>query len=620
MSEGYRNLGFKVKDCISELIDNSFDQGADEIHMWFFEEEFAGVNRVSFLFQDNGQGVSSRKLNNFIEFRNDSSTLDIKKNGKFHWGLAASLGALSDYAEIYSIDSGTWYHTQYPYDGTSPKMKDPFAIEQIKYRLKSSSTGIIFYIQRISKVILAEVNDLEQLKDMLKYYIGETYRRDLIDKSIFINGEVIHLIDPLMRNNNRLLFYSDDECSVSLGTINIFFEDVKTNLQVQDSILVSDFYKRHLYYKVEFNEPIMELTMVRLEVNKVKNRTLPGFMKVNEENSGFYILRNRRQVDRAVKFKNINKMHNDYNQFRAELKFNPIYDELFGVQVNKSKIEIKSVIEQILYQKMIEYFGEISGRTVASKVRTFLKERSLVIKTDPLSLVSTNSTEIVPQNKGKREQDWRNQKSDEPKKEHTYYDFNDLDEEELKKIPEYTEDEHRANFNARVKNIKSREFIRFFYSLEIEDIDHRIKCFLNIIKPSLEGEVFGLLQMIKILSPTSIPFEILDYNDRLGLDCVARHNNAGLVGEYCFYVELKKELKRTMNHRLTLAKYIVCWRVQEHFKTNVKVLSALDGNYNLDSDASGFFVINKLGHLVRIIELEDTFTKLLKRDFAQGLN
>lgn len=63
--------------------------------------------------------------------------------------------------------------------------------------------------------------------------------------------------------------------------------------------------------------------------------------------------------------------------------------------------------------------------------------------------------------------------------------------------------------------------------------------------------------MIKILSPASIPFEILDYNDRIGLDCVARHDNVEVVGlDDCFYVELKKDLKRNMNHRLTFHSWI----------------------------------------------------------------
>jgi len=282
MSDGYKNLGFKVKDCASELIDNSFDQGATELNLWFFEEEYEGVSRVSFLFQDNGPGVPSDMINEFISV-GDSSVLtkqDISKNGKFHWGLASSLGALSNYAEIYSnIGDGVWYNSRYPYldrDSTETDIKDPFSVVSIREKLMPSESGLIFYIQRISRVILSEVNDLEQLISLLTSYIGETYREDLAHATIRLNGDPIRLVDPLMRNKSSM-WYDVIGPSFLMGKIDITFEDIKLVLDKHDGHLVNDFRTRHLANNINLTKPIIELIMVRLEqLDKPINNSLPN--------------------------------------------------------------------------------------------------------------------------------------------------------------------------------------------------------------------------------------------------------------------------------------------------------------------------------------------------------
>jgi len=168
-------------------------------------------------------------------------------------------------------------------------------------------------------------------------------------------------------------------------------------------------------------------------------------------------------------------MHDKYNRFRAELRFNPIYDELFGVQVNKSNIEIKSIVEQILHNKISEFFGGLAGRrkTVASKFEDLMKQPYESITNNFKSVTRTRSSASIAKkaksNESGADKDKDHHKYDEKYKEHTdddstEYEFESTEEDKFK-IPESTEDEHRNNFNKRVNDIKAREFIQFFIRL-----------------------------------------------------------------------------------------------------------------------------------------------------------
>jgi hypothetical protein len=111
---------------------------------------------------------------------------------------------------------------------------------------------------------------------------------------------------------------------------------------------------------------------------------------------------------------------------------------------------------------------------------------------------------------------------------------------------ERTNQQEKAEFTRRVKNLKSRR-------MAILD-GHRL------LQPRNESELFGLFITLCTLKPDLFPFEPLDYNTTRGIDIIARNRTPSPItqGEN-WYVELKHTLQTRFNHAFTNLRYIVCW-------------------------------------------------------------
>jgi hypothetical protein len=109
-----------------------------------------------------------------------------------------------------------------------------------------------------------------------------------------------------------------------------------------------------------------------------------------------------------------------------------------------------------------------------------------------------------------------------------------------------TNEQEKAEFDSRVKNLKSRRV-----------------AVLNgqrLLEPRNESELFGLFITLCSLKPDLFPFEPLDYNTTRGIDIIARNRSTSPItdGER-WYVELKHTLQTRFNHSFSHLRYIVCW-------------------------------------------------------------
>jgi hypothetical protein len=109
-----------------------------------------------------------------------------------------------------------------------------------------------------------------------------------------------------------------------------------------------------------------------------------------------------------------------------------------------------------------------------------------------------------------------------------------------------TNEQEKAEFDRRVKNLKSRRV-----------------AVLNgqrLLEPQNESELFGLFITLCSVKPDLFPFEPLDYNTSRGIDVIARNRSTSPItdGER-WYVELKHTLQTRFNHSFSHLRYIVCW-------------------------------------------------------------
>jgi len=109
-----------------------------------------------------------------------------------------------------------------------------------------------------------------------------------------------------------------------------------------------------------------------------------------------------------------------------------------------------------------------------------------------------------------------------------------------------TEKQEKADFEARVKNIKGRK------SYEIDGV--------RLLVPVAESELFGFFISLYNLRPSWFDFEPLDYNTTRGIDIVARNKSGdGITITEFGYVELKQIFRSPMNHSFKHLSRIVCW-------------------------------------------------------------
>jgi hypothetical protein len=83
---------------------------------------------------------------------------------------------------------------------------------------------------------------------------------------------------------------------------------------------------------------------------------------------------------------------------------------------------------------------------------------------------------------------------------------------------------------------------------------------LELVEPQCEAGVFGLLIQLMAIKPDAFPFTILDYNTHEGYDLLVKGDPTTAISQSeVFYVELKWQLLRDLNHSFQNLTALVCW-------------------------------------------------------------
>ncbi len=83
---------------------------------------------------------------------------------------------------------------------------------------------------------------------------------------------------------------------------------------------------------------------------------------------------------------------------------------------------------------------------------------------------------------------------------------------------------------------------------------------LELVEPLCEAGVFGLLIQLMAIKPDAFPFCILDYNTHEGYDLLVKGDATTSINQSeVFYVELKWQLLRELNHSFQNLTALVCW-------------------------------------------------------------
>jgi len=289
--EALRELGYDSYASVMDLLDNCIDAQASNVEIMISEDK--GDLRIAI--QDDGIGMDEDTLDEALRLGSDTQR-DSGDLGKFGLGMVtASIGLARRVEVLTREDGGQLLYGGFDLDYITEQDRFTKWIQPFTGDIGLHSKGTRIQLSKIDRISNRNVTTFAST---LRKQIGQVFRKFLkAGLKITVNGKSIEAIDPLMLN--------DPETKVVLDT------------------------------EIEIAEGVAAV---------VKAVDLPDYGQAGNkergiiaQNSGFYVLRNNRQIMESQKF-DFYKEHPDYTHFRAEILFDGSLDSFFHTDVKKMSI------------------------------------------------------------------------------------------------------------------------------------------------------------------------------------------------------------------------------------------------------------------------------------------
>lgn len=343
-----RHLDYSNVSAIADIVDNSIDAGASQIWINIHPDGTKGIGKIEII--DNGKGMDEEDLDEALKLGSEIEKNPACDLGLYGMGLVtASISMGKELQVVTKSENDPCLLSKQDLDAidkanqfikilekTNANQSEAFERKIIELQEKYSiidhgsekplisKTGTIVSISKIDNMEWKTVNGLAS--NLMKS-TGQVYRKFLkSDKiRIYINGKEVKLIDPIYDFNPTLLF--DSEIKLPEGTIRIF---------------------------------IFEIHDYGHSLNREK--------RINQENQGFYIIRNHREISTGETLGLFTK-HNYYNTFRAEFMYPASLDGLLSTNFSKHKIILPQAIRDKVAELCNPFIKQVS-KHARNKLKT----------------------------------------------------------------------------------------------------------------------------------------------------------------------------------------------------------------------------------------------------------
>jgi len=292
--EALRELGYDSYASLLDLIDNSVDALATEVEVNVAERKGDIVISV----EDNGHGMDEETLAEALRLGSDIPR-EMGQLGKFGMGLVTASIGLSQRVEVLTKEPG------------GPALFGAFDLEQIAEEnrflkvvgpaTEEQAAGMA--TEHGARVTLSNTDRISNrntttFANTLRKRASQVFRKFLkASLTIRVNGTPASPVDPLMLSHpeTRLVLEAEIEAN---GAGKAFLR-------------------------------VVDLPDFGLAGNKAHG--------IIPQNSGFYIVRNNREIIEAVTF-DFYRKHPDFSHFRAELCIDGSLDAIFHTDVKKTSV------------------------------------------------------------------------------------------------------------------------------------------------------------------------------------------------------------------------------------------------------------------------------------------
>ncbi len=290
--DALRDLGYDSYASVEDLIDNSIDAGAKRISVKTAEVE----GDIVITIEDDGCGMDEDTLDEALRLGSDTSR-ESGDLGKFGMGLVTASIGLSQRVEVFTREEG------------GPALYGGFDLEEIREQdafvkfvgvapaTQNRFTAVHGTLVALSKTDRISNRRPSDFAAVLRKRVGQIFRKFLKSGLVIeVNGQAAEPIDPLMLSHpdTRVVLEMELEIDHGIATVRA-----------------------------------VELPDLGGAANKAHG--------INADGSGFYVLRNNREIMEAETF-DFYKKHPEYSHFRAEISFNGEQDEAFHTDVKKKSI------------------------------------------------------------------------------------------------------------------------------------------------------------------------------------------------------------------------------------------------------------------------------------------
>lgn len=295
-----RYLTYTNETAIADIIDNSFDAGADGVNVLIDDKHIIIV--------DDGYGMSQDIMKEAIKLGSDTSK-EQSCLGKFGMGLVTASISMGRKLEVFSktIDDDEPSKVVLDLDYIEETnnwvgISEPADDEEAKL-LISLGHGTIVKISQLDSIKAGVIPSLTK-------HLRLVFRNFLMaGREITVNGEALTPIDPLNRDLNDTEILFDDDVEIKGENVHVVVAHIDTDKSDEAT---------------RYNDA--------------------DHLKVGTATQGFYIVRNNREIAEA-QLLGITTRHPSLNRFRCEISYNGDLDDVFGINFTKNHVEINQALQ-----------------------------------------------------------------------------------------------------------------------------------------------------------------------------------------------------------------------------------------------------------------------------------
>lgn len=364
--ESMMNMGYENTSAICDIIDNSIDAKANNIHVLIEKKDDNIVITIS----DDGTGMDEATLDQALRFGSETPHEEDSDLGKFGMGLTTAGLSLAEKTTVLTkTENGSLLK------GITDVEEIRKANDLVKWmgeadeqetllfnhELQNVKSGTIVIFEKCSGV---KYKNIGSFSAILTKDVGRIFRKYLDRVNIFINDKKVEANDWLFEGDSKTKIISDD------------IYDIKwTNKQGQEN-----------------NGQIR----IKFALLPFYERTIMEEKEINQKTQGFSILRNNREIAYGVLNQDLGgrTRHPAFNRFRGEISFDSSCDYAMGVNFQKKGIEMLDNVANSLRNTIKNTINTIY-RMISSEKNAELNPEEEDIHNQALDVIEKNQNILV---------------------------------------------------------------------------------------------------------------------------------------------------------------------------------------------------------------------------------